>query len=64
MVKRKFDESWVERFEEKDENTHTASAEGGEDCESPMVIDKVAAPEILVIETLWDLLAAAGYECW
>lgn len=59
MVKRKFDGSRVEHSEVREEETNTPSTERSEGCESPMVVDEVAAPEISTIETFWDLLAAA-----
>ena len=54
----------MEQPEVKEAETDPAPAEVVEDCESPIVADEVAAQEVLAIEKFWQLLAAAGYECW
>ena len=62
MVKRKFEEIWVEEPEVREADIDPGSAEVVEDC--TIVADEVAAQEVPAIEKFWQLLEAAGYECW
>ena len=62
MVKRKFADIGVEQPEVEEIDIDSASAEVVKD--SNQVTDELAAPEVPLIEKFWQLLEAAGYECW
>ena len=62
MVKHKFQEIGVEQPEAEETNIESASAEVVNDFN--LVTDRVAAPEVPLIEKFWQLLETTGYECW